>query len=1344
MSTDLFLSYARAENEPLAGDLYGRLTAAGLAVWWDRECMPNRSWTFLEEIRVAIRDATRTAVIVDEPAIQSAYVQAEWQYALAAGKPVIPLLRLKSHDGLPPELAGLHSPDFRAQRPLDAAVSELLRLLADPVPPLGRLLGEVPDIPPHFQPRTSAFARLAGAVMLGRNKPVTLTGAQRIVVLHGMGGSGKSVLAAALARSTATQQAFSDGIVWLTPDADARPEALLRGIGALLGADSRKWQSRSDGVDGLRELLSGRRIGLMIDNVTSVALIEPLISALDLDTRVVVTTRLAGLVADLGARALPLDDLEPAEALGLLAGWAGCSPDALPPAAAQVAAECGYLPFALAINGAMVRRGTPWEDLLDAFDKHELEFARAHERFAHYPYRDVFRAIRPSIVELERSEPEAAERLFELAAFHWPQGVPESVVTRFWIARGCPSARVARRVLTDLADRSLLRLDGGAPTPRLRLHDIQLDYLIAAGADTRVLSRALLDSYGAQRSADWPSIDPDGYFHQHVVRHLIELEDFAELQRLIDQTNEGGGNAWFQGAEVADNVDGYLDDLDRVSAAWPEEASDIVRGSLAASLHHALIRASISSMSSSLSTEIRKALRRTSLWSSVRALAETRQVADTDERIDALLGVAPHLDDADRRAAIDEALALTRVRANQPAARHLTTAAGIVEPDKRAILLEEARSIARTIELPGYRAAALARIAELWDVDTRDEVTAEALDAATEEVDTAGVNQGGFDALGILAPLLPASSLPRLFDLVRRVPGDFTKAMAFAQVVPHVADPVARIDLAREGAEAERLVESNSVWIQIALALQLPDCDVDSLFEEVVRTDDRQVAYFLQRLPEMSAEDAERWVSRLRAIPFGSELSRFEALFEISRRLDGDARRLVLGDLAALAHALPYDTWRSRAYDSLAPELNARQLQTALQNLRTIGDAHAIGSALASVLGEVNPPVRAAATEFVRSRVDSSESLDVVVAAAGAADGEMRKLLLRDALEAWRQGASFGGGVYSPSLAIDTLVQLARMAKQTDRAGILQHLFDTITFGAFGAEVRAQSLVAAAEFLQPEFADECAAQLAQEALHETLHATTQSIDGVRVGRPEVLASTLHLVAPLLTAERATTLLDFAEDVPDEGWQMAARVAVAARLPEPTRSNVLRDAVATASRIEPRVEDPATNIWEPLIWLAKLLPGPDRAAIEARAVAAARAVGDSWRAAALAHVAEALDEPLRTDVVDEALEIGSDYSVQWLLPYLPSERAWRVARNAAVSTIAWSSHPTAELAATLAAGSAPERLEVWQELTGELRNLTRADLCSRYVALLPLLRRIGGRQAVNDLARSLLSTASWWR
>jgi hypothetical protein len=80
--------------------------------------MPTRSLTFLQEIRRAVQEAERTAVLVDEPAMRSEYVQAKWQYALAAGKPVIPLLMLEKAGESPPELRPLHAVDFHVERPL--------------------------------------------------------------------------------------------------------------------------------------------------------------------------------------------------------------------------------------------------------------------------------------------------------------------------------------------------------------------------------------------------------------------------------------------------------------------------------------------------------------------------------------------------------------------------------------------------------------------------------------------------------------------------------------------------------------------------------------------------------------------------------------------------------------------------------------------------------------------------------------------------------------------------------------------------------------------------------------------------------------------------------------------------------------------------------------------------------------------------------------------------------------------------------------------------------------------------------------------------------------------------
>ena len=694
--------------------------------------------------------------------------------------------------------------------------------------------------------------------------------------------------------------------------------------------------------------------------------------------------------------------------------------------------------------------------------------------------------------------------------------------------------------------------------------------------------------------------------------------------------------------------------------------------------------------------------------------------------------------------ALAEALELARTRGNQQIPGHLARAAGLVAPDRRAALLEEARSVARTITLPGYRATALVRVAEQSDAATAGAIVAEALDAAADEVATADANQGGFDALGMLAPLVPASSLPRLFDLVRHIPNDFGRAVAFAAAVPHVADPVERARLAEEGAGIQRSLEGNSAWIRIALALHVPDCDIDALFDEVVRTDDRQVDYLVSLLPAMSAEDAERWLARLRAVAFRSENSRFSALFEISHRLDGMMRQRLLDELATLAERLPYDTWRSQAYDALAPTLGARQLATALRVLRTIGDSHAIGSALAGLIPRIDAPLRAAAVTFVRERVDAAQSLDVLATTAAAVEGELREGVLRQALAAWRAGASFGGGTYSPGLATETLLRLARLSAMPDRVALLQQLVDDMLRGLFGAETSAQSLVAAAEFLVPEFVDRCAAQLAQRALHETLHGRTQSIEGARTGRPEVLASTFHALAPVLTTERASAFLELADAVPDPGWKMAASVACAARLQEPARSDVSSASIAIALRLDVRVEDPATNLWMPLVWLVKVVAEDRRAEIGVLALSAARTVGRSWRAGALAGVVEVIEGSLRDEVVEEALALRDAYSVPKLLPYLPRDRAWTVARHAAVSTFAWSPYPTRELAGFLATGDPAERDEVWHELTSTLRNLKRGDLCSRYAALMPLLQAVGGPTAMGELARSLIATARWWK
>ena len=106
--TRIFLSYARGDDEPFVRQLYADLTAHGFKVWWDRQDMPSRGLTFLQEIRDAILAGDRLLLMVGPKAVTSDYVAAEWQCALETCQVVTPVLRLGDFNLLPEQLSRAH------------------------------------------------------------------------------------------------------------------------------------------------------------------------------------------------------------------------------------------------------------------------------------------------------------------------------------------------------------------------------------------------------------------------------------------------------------------------------------------------------------------------------------------------------------------------------------------------------------------------------------------------------------------------------------------------------------------------------------------------------------------------------------------------------------------------------------------------------------------------------------------------------------------------------------------------------------------------------------------------------------------------------------------------------------------------------------------------------------------------------------------------------------------------------------------------------------------------------------------------------------------------------------
>ena len=486
----VFISYNRADRD-WAEWIAGTLETAGykpiLQAWHFR---PGDN--FVLRMQEATAQTDFTIAVLSENYLKSEYTQMEWAAAFAQDPtgqkrrliPVrvaectltglllqviyIDLVTLGEQDAERVLLDGI-KPSGKPAQPLPFPGKRVEPSASTtPFPPNVARLHGVPELPPHYLAREAELAGLKQKLLAG-GPNVGITGQSSAVGVQGMGGIGKTVLAMALAHDLEVRRAFPDGIFWLTvgqkPNVLDLQNLLLR----QLNGSQQTFTTQQEAKDTLREKLKDRRILVMLDDIWTVEDGDAFwINAPPV--RFLITTRNKEILVGLDAEVHRLGVLSLTDALKMLADWAGEKTlDNLPQEAAEVARECGYLPLALAMIGAMIRlRPTAWKDALTRLRRSDLGAIK--RSFPGYPYPDLLRAVEVSIDALE---PGDQERYLDLAIFPEDQPIPEGPLAILWQldetdTRDCMTRLVAR----SLATRSEV---GGYET--LILHDLQRDLI---------------------------------------------------------------------------------------------------------------------------------------------------------------------------------------------------------------------------------------------------------------------------------------------------------------------------------------------------------------------------------------------------------------------------------------------------------------------------------------------------------------------------------------------------------------------------------------------------------------------------------------------------------------------------------------------------------------------------------------------------------------------------------------------------------------------------------------------------------------------------------------------------
>ncbi len=583
---------------------------------------------------------------------------------------------------------------------------------------------QAPPLPPYFVPRPEVSVRLKAQLLAENEHP---SGALVISAIHGLGGIGKSTLAAAMARDPDVLARFPDGILWATLGQQPDVLSILTGWIQALGDYDFRPTTAEVATAHLRTLLHNKAALLVVDDAWESGHVRPFLAGGD-RCRALITTREAIIAGAVGADLYSLDVMTMHQALTLFEHRLGHRLEGKEKASAQELARIvGYLPLALKLAAAQVADGVSWDELLadlnaeitrlESLEPPEVEEIQDERERKYLSLNASFN------LSLRRLPQDPRE------SFAWLGVLPEDVrltpkmMATVWGVR----IRKARDRLRYLRNKALLMPDIPLPdgTPTYRIHDllhnlarrlltappkpIRKGDLPGMGLTLQEANARLLERYRAQtRKGLWHTLPDDGYIYTYLTWHLEQAGQVEEIHALLQEETPEGRNGWYEARERVGQVAGFLADVER---AWQLaftpllNNNDVKDKKWREGIRYALIISSFSSLAQNLVPALLVALVEKHIWSPAQGLTFAKHIPDVKRQAEALSQLSSHLSEDQLR----EALAIAQRMRDEQSRIHALT--GLVPRLAKLGYPQEALSVTSKIKDEEWQAIILSKLA---------------------------------------------------------------------------------------------------------------------------------------------------------------------------------------------------------------------------------------------------------------------------------------------------------------------------------------------------------------------------------------------------------------------------------------------------------------------------------------------------------------------------------------------------------------------------------------------------------------------------------------------------------